>query len=553
MKWVSILLVAMGLCGPSFALPNEICNVVSAAAAAPDPDDAFWEASGLEFRHLRVIVENRIANADEEGYLMGLYTLNSLLAWREHRWVLVPSNIDLANLPPGKIVHTIENVAFFEVGDEVNFYKLWDHLRPHWRAKFQAGEKINFDKLFEWTVPRCNQAPTGIMVAEALNAGFSVRDPHSRITPTSEVTSARQSMGQQFTGVGMQVSLDRNHRLWVRGFYPGASIATAGLRPRDEILKIDGVKVRDLNRRELHTKLEGTIGQVHIFSIRRGNLNIEVSTIFEAITIPHALPRTFNTDGGAIGHLRIDEFRSSSLVEQTRKAIEQFHVSGAKGLVLDLRGNPGGDATITAEFLGLFLGPDVLVYSQMSVFTHEKKPLLTFGEKATELPMLVLVDENTVSAAEASAAALQQHGRAMLVGERTFGKGTVQAAHTPDPNGPFGSMGITYYSTIAYYLTPHGTSPQIHGVPPDFLVHFAPDVTDTELHFMRERDVFYNALPNPGKPVELPYRKERTDIFRCLAQTGRAQQTYYSPRVNDADRDYQLLFAADVMRCLWRL
>jgi len=223
-----------------------------------------------------------------------------------------------------------------------------------------------------------------------------------------------------------------------------------------------------------------------------------------------------------------------------------------KGILLDLRNNPGGDVDVTMGFLGLFLGRGRHVMTTVELEGNSSHAVYTTRDKITDLPLIVLVNQASASGAEVTAAALQQMQRGLVVGETTFGKGTVQRFAKPDPQGPFGDLPVHLYQTRAMYFVPPGKSPQIYGVPPDFVAAFKPGATPEERAFAREADL-YNAYPNKNGPLELPPRKDREEIKRCLQRSSTAERKYYSTRHSDIGHDYQMLVAVDVMRCLWQL
>ncbi len=270
-----------------------------------------------------------------------------------------------------------------------------------------------------------------------------------------------------FDGIGVQVDV-RDNRLTVVAPLEGSPGEKAGIKPGDIILAVDGEPVEGMTLQEAVTRIRGprgttvtlTIGregesELLTFAVQRDEIKIE-SVRFEML------------DGG-VGYLRINSFGSETGAE-TKAALTELLKQNPRGLVLDLRSNPGGYVTAAIDVASEFVESGVVFYQQPA--RGEREEIRTHGGGlATTLPVVVLVDGGSASASEIVAAALRDNGRASLVGVKTFGKGTVQTVHELSDRS---SMRVT----IAQWLTPSGVPLHGNGLVPDQIVELPDDLEE---------------------------------------------------------------------------
>ncbi len=216
-----------------------------------------------------------------------------------------------------------------------------------------------------------------------------------------------------------------------------------------------------LDEAQAVARIAGPTGtRVHLRLLRRGDtLGVDVTR--GLVRPPTVQARLLSYDGSRWGDIRLTVFRSSAAALVGRE-IQRLEQQGARGFVLDLRGDPGGLLNQAVAVSSLFLGHGVIVSLSGAHYVHEV--FHAHADVVTRLPLVVLVDRYTASSAEIVAAALNEDGRATLVGERTFGKGVVQAVDPLD-------NGAALMLTVARYYTPDGSEiahigvlPQIHAV-----------------------------------------------------------------------------------------
>lgn len=268
-------------------------------------------------------------------------------------------------------------------------------------------------------------------------------DPHSTYLAGREYVTFDENIEQEFGGVGMYVEVDPTTRfLMVSVPMPGTPAFLAGLQPRDLILSIAGTSTLDRERRECIGLMRGPIGEPVTLEIRRGErtfpvtLNravIPVTSVFGDTTSPDGTRNFFLEQYPRIGYLRIDQFGHRT-TEETRAALEGLK-DRVDGLVIDLRNNGGGPLDAAVAIADMFLPGNLTIVETRG---RDRKLLeqirSTSGTILPEgIPLAILVNRNTASASEIVAACLQDHGRAIVVGERTYGKGTVQNVYVLEP------------------------------------------------------------------------------------------------------------------------
>jgi carboxyl-terminal processing protease len=298
----------------------------------------------------------------------------------------------------------------------------------------------------------------------------TLEDPYTRLLPPEQYRSLQTSTTGELTGVGLQIAKDEQQGL-VRIIAPieGSPAEVAGIQPLDLVVAIDGVSTTELSLDEAAALMRGQQGTAVTLSLRRGDNGtpMQVSLTREVITLNPVFAELRNTvDDQPVGYLRLSQF-SSNATENLEAAIHQLAQQGATGFILDLRNNPGGLLQAGIEIARLWLPQGTIVY------TVDRQGVLdrfeTFGPAMTDTPLVVLVNEGTASASEILAGALQDNGRAKLVGNVTFGKGLIQSLFDL-------SDGSGLAVTVAKYETPNHHDINQLGITPNHLIS-APNLT----------------------------------------------------------------------------
>jgi carboxyl-terminal processing protease len=281
----------------------------------------------------------------------------------------------------------------------------------------------------------------------------ALHDPYTRYLRAGELRIARRATREGFSGVGLTLLRGEGGLLVTRTQSGPAKLA--GVRPGDTILAVDGAGVATLSFDEALGRIVGRTGSRVRLRVRRHGHTLSFSLVRERFRRPSVHARLL-PDG--VGILRIDRF-SLRTAAHTRAAAARLESMGARGIVVDLRGNPGGLLSQAVGVASLFLENGATVAS-LSGAHRSDELLLARGGPASTLPLCVLVDRASASAAEVVAAALHDHGRAVVIGEPTFGKSLVQEIDSMP-------SGAALKLTVASYRTPGGLDISAGGVRPD--------------------------------------------------------------------------------------
>lgn len=296
----------------------------------------------------------------------------------------------------------------------------------------------------------------------------SLGDPHSNYFSKEEMQEFTEDIAGKFAGVGMQISKEKDDYLKVESPIEGTPAFRAGIKPQDKILEIDGESTLALTTNDCVKKLKGEPGtkvKVKVYrESTKETFDIELErAIIELKYVKHKML------DNQVGFVRLTQF-GENVSGDVQKAVEDLLTKGMKGLILDLRFNTGGSLSEAIKISSFFLKDGTVVSvkdkaGNEQIYKREGKYLGDF-------PVVVLVNGGSASASEIVAGALKDRGRAILVGEKTFGKGSVQNV-IPLPSG----AGIKL--TIALYYTPSGVSIHKKGIEPDMVV----EETDAFLFF----------------------------------------------------------------------
>ncbi len=276
-------------------------------------------------------------------------------------------------------------------------------------------------------------------------------DPHSVFFDSDQFQQLQEMQNSVQRGFGSVVSVLPG-RVLVLQTMPGSPSQKAGLGPGDEILAVNGYVLRNLSSEQLVELLsQSKLRKVHLVVRHGGTSGLMELTMTPAELETSSVDRTFTLKEG-YGYIRLNSFDADS-GSQLREAIEKLGGAKMKGLVLDLRGNPGGLLQAAIDAAGLFLPPHSLLLTAKGRIEQSRPVFVEADAKPYSFPLAVIINNRTASAAEILTGALQDHKRAKVIGERSFGKGLVQQVY------PL-SDGTGLALTTAFYYTPSGKSIQ---------------------------------------------------------------------------------------------
>ncbi len=294
-------------------------------------------------------------------------------------------------------------------------------------------------------------------------------DPFTRLLRPEQYHSLQVNTSGELSGVGLQINVNPETKL-IEVISPlaGSPAEAAGIEPRDSILEIDGIDTTTITLDEAAAKMRGKIGTKVSLRIQSGQdqaakpRNVEI--VRDRISLnPVYTALDTNTDK-KVGYVRLNQF-SANAAKEIAHGVSDLEKQGAEAYILDLRNNPGGLLQAGIEIARMWLDDSTVVYT-----VNRQGALGSFdsnSEMLTEDPLVVLVNQGTASASEILAGALQDNQRALLVGEKTFGKGLIQSLfELPD--------GAGLAVTVAKYETPNHTDINKLGIMPDDVISQKP-------------------------------------------------------------------------------
>ncbi len=313
----------------------------------------------------------------------------------------------------------------------------------------------------------------------ATNGMLYTLDPHSVLLDVDSFKDMRTTTQGKFGGLGIVIEMDRKGRITVKKPMPDTPAMRIGIKARDHIVRINNESTMNMTLQEAVDRLRGDVGSsVDVYIDRVGLTTPKKFTIVRDSIRPPAIdppPRVLSVGGtggqpaSKIGYFRIVSF-SANTEADLNKALAYFEREKVKGIVMDLRGNPGGLYDQAQKVADAFIESGVLV-SMVSAGGAQRKDEHATRNSDTKVPLAVLVSQTSASASEIVAGALRNLDRGVIIGETTFGKGSVQMLFDIPSPVPFGKhsdddkLGLKL--TTAQYLTPGDVSIQGVGVTPD--------------------------------------------------------------------------------------
>lgn len=287
----------------------------------------------------------------------------------------------------------------------------------------------------------------------------SLDDPHSNYFTSEEMESFKEDIQGKYPGVGMVIQKKKDEPLVVVSPIEDTPAYEAGIRAKDKIIAIDGEGTYTLTSEESVKKLKGAPGSEVKLTVYRESTKETKDVVLKRAIIELKYVKSKMLDKN-IGYLRLTQF-GEDVYPDVRKALEKLQKDGAKGIVLDLRSNPGGALDQAIKIASMFIADGRIVSTKGKV--GEEQISNREGKYYGDFPLVILINEGSASASEIVAGAVKDHNRGLLIGEKSFGKGSVQTL-IPLPDGD----GIKL--TIAKYYTPAGISIHGKGIEPDMKI-----------------------------------------------------------------------------------
>jgi carboxyl-terminal processing protease len=375
------------------------------------------------------------------------------------------------------------------------------------------------------------------LIEGAINGLLLSLDPHSSYLKPESFQDLKNETQGSFTGIGIEITM-RDGILTIVSPIEGTPADQAGLKAKDMIIKIDGEPTKDLSPMDAVKRLRGPKGTKVTISVHReGWTSLKDFTLVRD-TIPIQSVKSFFLEPG-LAYTRITNFQSQTTADYKKALKDMEAVHPIKGLILDLRNNPGGLLNQAVSIADIFIDQGLIVYTKGR--TEEQN--MTFKAHDTDgehkYPLIVLVNEGSASASEIVAGALQDHKRAIIVGTQTFGKGSVQTI-IPLPDG----AGLRL--TTARYYTPSGRSIQEKGITPDVEVPFVAydlqkEEKSNDADYIREVD-----LKNHFKFKDVKQKQTKSHPVKLSVE-----ELKHNKEIRDRlNKDNQLRTALNILKSL---
>ncbi len=306
----------------------------------------------------------------------------------------------------------------------------------------------------------------------------SLDDPFSRFLDEKETESLKEMTTGKFVGVGIEIT-QHNGDIVVVTPMEDTPAMRAGIRSGDVIAKIDGEAIKDKNLTDIIKMIKGVPGSRVKLSVRREGFDSLIDYDLERAAIKVNSVDYGMMDTGSIGYIKIKNFGSDTSTD-VRKALDDFNRRKAKSIIVDLRYNPGGLLSAAVEVSSLFLSKGSVVVSTKGRDASSERIFRSEIDPVCNLPLVVLVNRGSASASEIFSGAMRDNKRGKLLGEKTFGKGSVQKTFSLDKD-----IGVAV--TVAKYYTPSGELIHHKGIAPDYPV-LVPDISKEDMEGLKKID-----------------------------------------------------------------
>ncbi len=361
--------------------------------------------------------------------------------------------------PPGGSVYAQgERVSHPVIPPEQLYRKAWGLIKESfYDQKFGGQDWTRWRNRYDGKLKTQDDAHKAIETMLA-----SLGDPYTRFLSKDAFDEEKSQIEAHLFGVGMQLGMNKEHKVVVIAPIENTPAYKAGIHPGDEIIEVDARPVKGQSLDQVVKQIRGLLNTPVVITLMRGTEKHKFT--MNRAEIPIRAVANAELLPGDIGYVRLDSFISHKANEEMRDALKK--VAGTKGLVLDLRNNPGGLLSNAIEIANMFLDHGVIV-STVDADGYKTSQVASKHPSNIE-PMVILINGGSASASEILSGALHDNHRAELIGQKSFGKGLVQAINKMEDGS-----GINV--TIARYLTPNDTDINKTGIIPDYTVELKED------------------------------------------------------------------------------
>lgn len=413
---------------------------------------------------------------------------------------------------PATSTPAVEQETIKEIEPDILYQKVWELIKKDYVDQtFNSQDWAIWETRYNGKLKTLEDAHKAIETMLA-----SLGDRYTRFLSKKDFDDEKQAINAKLTGIGVQIGLDKSQRLIIIAPIEGTPGYKADLRPGDEITEVNGNSTKGISIEEAASQIKGPVGTKVTLTITRGKETFKKTITRAEIPIKAIAKGDAKIIKKNIGYIRLNSFISQEASKEMRDALKKL--DGAKGLIIDLRNNPGGLLTNAIEISDMFLDAGVIV-STVDRDGYIQSVKASMNIVLSDVPIIVLVNENSASASEIFSGALKDNQRAKVVGSTTFGKGLVQGINKLEDGS-----GVNV--TIAKYLTPAKIDINDKGIKPDYEITLSlDDYKDSKgPWFSDPNNLPSKRNPEDGKDVQLTkgieVLKERMKIVNKSADTG---------------------------------
>src|SRR5215210_5939361 len=355
-----------------------------------------------------------------------------------NKFTVTAAVIILAAAIFGGTIGSRHNLSGFASSNAKNSYRVADEIEKDYN---EAVSTITSNYSGDIDHEKATQA--------AIQGMLSTLDPHSAYFPYNEFKKLKEDQDSRFYGIGVTI-VRHPDGVYIQSAVEGTPAAKQGLKYGDRILEVDGKNARDWTSEQVSKNVRGSLGEPVTLKVERAGSEAPLyfTIVRDAVPLP-TIRNSYMIRPGT-GYIGLTDGFQRSSDDELSKAMKRLEEQGMRQLILDLRGNPGGLLDQAIDVASEFLPRGQVVVS-VKGRTEYSDPMVykSTGSDPATVPLVVLINRNSASASEIVAGAIQDHGRGLIVGETSFGKGLVQRVFQL----PFGT-GLTL--TTAHYYTPYG-------------------------------------------------------------------------------------------------
>ena len=381
------------------------------------------------------------------------------------------------------------------------------------------------------------------LITGAINGMLSSLDPHSAFLTPDLYKDLQMDTQGRFGGLGIEITV-RNGVLTVVSPIEDTPAYKAGVKAGDQIIKIEDEFTKDMTLVDAVKKMRGNRGTKITISIKREGISelLNFDLVRDTIRVQSVRSRVLEE---GYGYVRLAQFQERT-DRDLQRALEKLkeEKGGLKGLVLDMRNNPGGLLTQAVRVSDMFLESGMIVYTDGRLESQKQKYFAHKDGTWSNFPVVVLINGGSASASEIVAGALQDHKRAVILGTKSFGKGSVQTILPLDDNSAL-------RLTTARYFTPKGRSIQATGIVPDIVIENPVQIPETKVE-NKERPILREEnlpghLRNPNsKPEVKEPQKDLKEIEKKPEEDSKTVQP--TPPNEGTENDAQLKRALELLK-----